>query len=77
MTHEELVDRSAAKIREILVANLPPDTPLWLFGSRARGDAGFAADFDVMVPFAVDLVLRNRPHGNFADRVLQEARPWN
>ncbi len=48
ITREELVARSAAYIKGVLKSRLP-GVPVYLFGSRARGDAGRASDFDLWI----------------------------
>lgn len=45
---------AVAFIRDRLVATLRPRM-VWLFGSRARGDAGADSDFDVLVVLPDDL----------------------
>ena len=54
MTHQDLVAASAAHIQQVLRGHVPPKTDLYLFGSRARGNAGFASDFDVLVEADLD-----------------------
>jgi predicted nucleotidyltransferase len=45
VTSEEMIARAGAA----LAAATPPRSRIILFGSQARGDAGFASDFDFLV----------------------------
>jgi predicted nucleotidyltransferase len=49
MTRQQLLERSAARLREMLKAGLPPRTPVYLFGSRARADNRWNSDFDFWI----------------------------
>ena len=49
MTRQQLLERSAAQLREMLKARLPSCTPIYLFGSRAREDNRWNSDFDFWI----------------------------
>lgn len=46
MNHQALVNKSTRQIKQILRDKIP-HIPVYLFGSRARGDMGRASDFDI------------------------------
>jgi predicted nucleotidyltransferase len=54
MNRQQLLERSEAYLRELLKANLPVQTPVYLFGSRARGDARWNSDFDLWIDANID-----------------------
>ncbi len=54
MNREQLTARSGSYLRELLQATLPPHTPVFLFGSRARGDARWNSDFDIWIDADID-----------------------
>ena len=54
MNREQLTSRSEIYLRELMLANLPPRTPVFLFGSRARGDGRWNSDFDIWIDADVD-----------------------
>jgi predicted nucleotidyltransferase len=41
-------------LRSLIRENLPPRTPVYLFGSRARGDARWNSDFDLWIDADID-----------------------
>ena len=47
MDPEELLNRSEEYIKNLLFEKLPKDCRIFLFGSRAAGNQGFASDFDI------------------------------
>ena len=49
MTRQQLLERSVARLRELLGVKLPPHTPVYLFGSRAREDNRWNSDFDFWI----------------------------
>ncbi len=49
MTRQQLFERSVAQLRDMLGAKLPPHTPVYLFGSRAREDNRWNSDFDFWI----------------------------
>lgn len=49
MTRQQLMERSEAQLREMLRDGLPPHTPVFLFGSRARQDNRWNSDFDFWI----------------------------
>lgn len=49
MNRRQLIDRSETYLRELLRAHLPQPTRVYLFGSRARGDARWNSDFDLWI----------------------------
>jgi len=49
MNRAELKDASEQFIRDALRRHLPPGTPVYLYGSRARGDAAWSSDYDLWV----------------------------
>lgn len=54
MNREQLIARSGTYVRELLQATLPPRTPVFLFGSRARGDERWNSDFDIWIDADID-----------------------
>jgi len=54
MTRQQLLERSAAQLREMLMAELPLHTPVYLFGSRAREDNRWNSDFDFWIDANID-----------------------
>ena len=56
MNRQQLLDRSESYLRELLRTRLPPGTPVYLFGSRARGDARWNSDFDLWIDADIDPV---------------------
>lgn len=54
MNRQQLVDRSESYLRELLRNNLPPHTPVYIFGSRAREDARWNSDFDLWIDADID-----------------------
>jgi predicted nucleotidyltransferase len=49
MNRTDLLTASEAIIRDILRGTLPAGVPVYLFGSRARGDCRWNSDFDFWV----------------------------
>ncbi|MCS6786365.1 MAG: nucleotidyltransferase domain-containing protein [Thiobacillaceae bacterium] len=49
MTRAELIHRSEEYIRDCLRHHLGDDVPIYVFGSRARGDAAWHADYDLWI----------------------------
>jgi predicted nucleotidyltransferase len=49
MTRADLLASSEEIIRSILRRMLPADVPVYLFGSRSRGDRRWNSDFDLWV----------------------------
>ena len=49
MNRQQLLERSEAQLREMLRDGLPPHTPVFLFGSRARQDNRWNSDFDFWI----------------------------
>lgn len=68
MNRQQLIERSESYLRELLQANLPPETPVYLFGSRARGDERWNSDFD----FWIDADIEPETLSRFGD-VLEES----
>lgn len=54
MNRQQLIDRSESYLRELLKTNLPPHTPVYIFGSRARKDARWNSDFDLWIDADID-----------------------
>lgn len=54
MNRQQLLKHSEDHLRKLLKENLPPDTPVYLFGSRARGDARWNSDFDLWLDADID-----------------------
>ncbi|MDP2881234.1 MAG: nucleotidyltransferase domain-containing protein [Azonexus sp.] len=53
-TAVSLTQDSEAYLRELFLAKLPAGARVYLFGSRARGDARWNSDFDFWIDFPVD-----------------------
>lgn len=53
MNRDELQHASERFIRETLRRHLPADTPVYLFGSRGRGDGAWRSDYDLWVDSAL------------------------
>lgn len=49
MTRDELLTASEVIIRNVLRGALPADAPVYIYGSRARGDNRWNSDFDFWV----------------------------
>lgn len=49
MNRSELTTASEAFIRKQLASCLPPEVPVYLFGSRARGVARWNSDYDLWI----------------------------
>jgi len=60
MNRQQLLERSEAYLREMLKQNLPPNTPVYLFGSRARGDGRWNSDFDLWLDADIDATQLGR-----------------
>jgi predicted nucleotidyltransferase len=54
MNRQQLVERSESYLRELLQNSLPPDTPVYIFGSRAGKDARWNSDFDLWIDADID-----------------------
>ena len=54
MNREQLIARSGNYVSELLKKTLPPQTPVFLFGSRARGDGRWNSDFDIWIDADID-----------------------
>lgn len=57
MNRQQLTQQSERELKTLLKANLPPDTPVHLFGSRARGDARWNSDYDIWIDCEPDLEI--------------------
>ena len=49
MTREDLKAISEDFIKQTLLEYLPPNTQVFIFGSRARGDARWNSDYDLWI----------------------------
>ncbi|MCK9365393.1 MAG: nucleotidyltransferase domain-containing protein [Syntrophales bacterium] len=49
MTREELINRSEAYIRRALREHIPAQAPIYLYGSRARGNNRWNSDYDLWI----------------------------
>lgn len=49
MNRQQLTELSEAFIRNLLKRHLPPETPVYLYGSRARRDQRWNSDYDLWV----------------------------
>lgn len=49
MNRQQIIKRSETYLRKLLETSLPPQTPVYLFGSRARGDERWNSDFDFWI----------------------------
>jgi len=49
MDRQQLTKLSESFIRDLLAKRLPPETPVYLFGSRARRDERWNSDFDLWI----------------------------
>lgn len=61
MSQREIAARSSdlAIVRAILSRHLPPETKVWVFGSRARGDrVRRGSDLDLAVDAGMELSIR-------------------
>lgn len=56
MNRQQLAEQSERFLREMLRANLGAQTPIHLFGSRARRDARWNSDFDIWIDSDIDLM---------------------
>ncbi len=54
MNRDQLAERSEQFLRTLLRDTLPERTPVYLFGSRARGDARWNSDFDIWIDAEID-----------------------
>jgi Predicted nucleotidyltransferases len=54
MNRQELTRFSEDYIRSLLKKYLPENTPVYLFGSRARNDARWNSDYDLWVNADID-----------------------
>lgn len=68
MDRQELTRLSEIFIRTLLKRHLPPETPVYLYGSRARNDQHWNSDYD----FWVDAELPTGWHG-MVDELLEES----
>nr|VFJ70067.1 MAG: hypothetical protein BECKDK2373B_GA0170837_12653 [Candidatus Kentron sp. DK] len=60
MNRQQLVEQSESYLRDLLRVNLPPQTPVHLFGSRARRDGAWNADFDIWIDAELGSATLNR-----------------
>jgi len=60
MNRQQLLEHAEAHLRELLKESLPPNTPVYLFGSRARGDGSWNSDFDLWVDADIDATQLSR-----------------
>ena len=49
MTRQDLLFASIDTLKSLLSERLPQGTPVYLFGSRARGEARWNSDFDLWI----------------------------
>lgn len=49
MDRQHLTEASEEFLRRLVRENFPDGTPVYLFGSRARGDARWNSDFDLWI----------------------------
>lgn len=49
MNREQLTEFSTEYLRQLVRQHLPEATPVFLFGSRARGDQRWNSDFDLWI----------------------------
>ena len=49
LTYQDLYKRSEDYLKELLKDNLPADSKVFLFGSRAKGDQSKSSDIDIGV----------------------------
>lgn len=54
MNRQQLQECSESFLRDLLRTNLPARTPVYLFGSRARGDNRWNSDFDLWIDADID-----------------------
>ncbi|VFN02680.1 MAG: hypothetical protein BECKG1743D_GA0114223_107642 [Candidatus Kentron sp. G] len=60
MNRKQLAEQSERYLRNLLKANLPPQTPVHLFGSRARRDGRWNSDFDLWIDAELDNATLNK-----------------
>ena len=60
MTRQELITQSEAFMHRILEEHLSPQTPIFLYGSRARRDHCWNSDYDLWVDAEVSPVIRSQ-----------------
>jgi len=60
MNRQELAEQSERYLRDLLKANLPPQIPVHLFGSRARRDEAWNSDFDIWIDADLDNAALNK-----------------
>lgn len=49
MTRQELINQSEAFIRRLLKERIPPQTRVYLYGSRSRRDNRWNSDYDLWI----------------------------
>lgn len=60
MNRQELARQSEQCLRQLLQAHLPLQTPVHLFGSRARGQHRWNSDFDLWIDADLDIVTQSK-----------------
>ena len=60
MNRHELTIKSEQCLRQLLHDFLPPQTPMHLFGSRARKQNRWNSDFDLWIDTDIDLMIRSK-----------------
>ena len=73
MTRQQLLERSIAQLREMIGSGLPPHTPVYLFGSRARKDNRWNSDFD----FWIDADLAPQSLAELDERIEESFIPFH
>ena len=68
MNRQQLIEQSEAYLRDLLSRSLPDKTRVYLFGSRARGDARWNSDIDLWIDAEIAPALLS-----YLDEVLDES----